>query len=214
MRKEIVEVHRSLAEQAFRQQAEVILADGQLTKAMIEQLNEAQKQVGRPPEYAQKGEFFKQTMDEIFSSGTGDFDEEEVYEKIPKIDPKKAKAAIGQLIDPSSCIAEAKKSGWGGMLSMTCYLWNEAYLGTLIVPLFTLNNLLACDKAVPAMQLSWDMPEELADLFAICMKSDPAPEKLARLQYLLGINDSTPAALREMGDRFQAVVAEEEEYVF
>ncbi|KAK9273053.1 hypothetical protein L1049_017860 [Liquidambar formosana] len=46
--KEIVEVHRSLAEQAFRKQAEVILADGQLTKARMEQLNEVQKQVGLP----------------------------------------------------------------------------------------------------------------------------------------------------------------------
>ncbi|KAF9661885.1 hypothetical protein SADUNF_Sadunf19G0115400 [Salix dunnii] len=50
--KEIVEVHRSLAEQAFRQQAEVILADGQLTKTRIEQLNDLQKQVGLPPEHA------------------------------------------------------------------------------------------------------------------------------------------------------------------
>lgn len=140
-RKEIVEVHRGLAEQAFRQQAEVILADGQLTKARLEQLNEVQKQVGLPPEYAQKvrdsivnskmaaaletaigqgrlsikqirelkeasvnienmiseklrENLFKKSVDEIFSSGTGEFDEEEVYEKIPadlSIDAEKAK---------------------------------------------------------------------------------------------------------------------------
>ncbi|KAJ1407707.1 hypothetical protein SESBI_24183 [Sesbania bispinosa] len=52
--KEITEVHRSLADQAFRQQAEVILADGQLTKARVEQLNNLQKQVGLHQEYAQK----------------------------------------------------------------------------------------------------------------------------------------------------------------
>ncbi|KAL0370832.1 UNVERIFIED_CONTAM: protein, chloroplastic [Sesamum angustifolium] len=52
--KEIVEVHRSLAEQAFRQEAENLLADGQLTKQRIEQLNELQKSVGLPPQYAQK----------------------------------------------------------------------------------------------------------------------------------------------------------------
>ena len=45
---------RSLAEQAFRQQAEVILADGQLTKGRVEKLDELQKQVGLPPQYAQK----------------------------------------------------------------------------------------------------------------------------------------------------------------
>ncbi|KAG4989212.1 hypothetical protein JHK82_031541 [Glycine max] len=50
--KEIVKVHKNLAEQAFRQQAEVILADGQLTKARVEQLNNLQNQVGLPEEYS------------------------------------------------------------------------------------------------------------------------------------------------------------------
>ena len=49
---EIVEVHRGLAEQAFRQQAEIILADGQYTKARVEQeqLSNLQKQVRLPQE--------------------------------------------------------------------------------------------------------------------------------------------------------------------
>ncbi|KAI4305354.1 hypothetical protein L6164_028730 [Bauhinia variegata] len=38
----------------FRQQAEIILADGHLTKARVEQLNDLQKKMGLPPEYAQK----------------------------------------------------------------------------------------------------------------------------------------------------------------
>lgn len=144
---EIVEVHRSLAEQAFRQQAEVILADGQLTKGRVEQLDELQKQVGLPPQYAQKiiksitstkmaaaietavgqgrltikqirelkgagveldsmiseslrENLFKKTVDDIFSSGTGEFDEEEVYEKIPSdlsVNADKAKRVVIQL---------------------------------------------------------------------------------------------------------------------
>lgn len=78
----------------------------------------------------------------------------------------------------------------------------------------SLNDLLACDKAVPANPLSWDVPEELADLYAIYLKSEPAPEKLSRLQSLLGISDSTAAALREMGDRVLNLGAEEEKFVF
>lgn len=74
--------------------------------------------------------------------------------------------------------------------------------------------MLACDKAVPAEPLSWDVSGELADLFALYMKSDPAPEKLSRLQYLLGINDSTAAALRDMGDSLLSAAAEEEKFVF
>lgn len=145
--KQTVEIHRSLAEQAFMKQAQVILADGQLTKARVEQLNDLQKQVGLPAEYAQKiiknitttkmaatietavsqgrigikqvrelkeasidldsmiserlrENLFKKTVDEIFSSGTGDFDQEEVYEKIPddlSLDPKKAKKVVQEL---------------------------------------------------------------------------------------------------------------------
>lgn len=147
--KEIVEVHRSLAEQAFQQKAEVILADGQLTKARVEQLNELQKQVGLPSEYANKiiknitttkmaaaietavgqgrlnikqirelkeanvdldsmiserlrENLFKKTVDDIFSSGTGEFDEEEVYEKIPldlNINAEEAKGVVRELAE-------------------------------------------------------------------------------------------------------------------
>lgn len=61
--------------------------------------------------------------------------------------------------------------------------------------------MLACDKAVPASPLSWEVPEELSDLFLIYLKSDPAPEKLSRIQYLLNINDSTAEALKGMKDR-------------
>lgn len=145
--KQIVEVHRSLAEQAFRQEAEVILADGQLTKNKIEQLNELQTKVGLPSEFSQKiiksitttkmsaaletavsrgrlsikeirelkeagveldtmvslslrENLFKKTVDDIFSSGTGEFDEEEVFNKIPQdlsINPVKARSVVHEL---------------------------------------------------------------------------------------------------------------------
>ncbi|KAL5757055.1 hypothetical protein ACOSQ2_021801 [Xanthoceras sorbifolium] len=249
--KEIVDVHRGLAEQAFRQQAEVILADGQLTKARVEQLNEVQKQVGLPSEFAQKiiknitttkmaaaietavgqgrlnikqirelkeasvdldnmiseslrENLFKKTVDEIFSSGTGEFDAEEVYEKIPadlSINVEKSKHVVHEL---------ARNRLSNSLIQAVSLLRQRNRKGVLS----SLNDLLACDKAVPAEPLSWDVPNELSDLFAIYMKSDPAPEKLSRLQYLLGISDSTAAALQEMGDTLLSVGAEEENFVF
>jgi len=74
--------------------------------------------------------------------------------------------------------------------------------------------LLACDKAVPATPLSWEVPEELFDLFIVYLKSDPPPEKLSRLQYLLGISDSTAETLRAVKDRELPNGAGEEEFVF
>lgn len=55
----------------------------------------------------------------------------------------------------------------------------------------SLNDLLACDKAVPSRTLSWQLPEELVSLYTVYAKGNPPPEKLSRLQYLLGISDST-----------------------
>ncbi|KAL3517982.1 hypothetical protein ACH5RR_020571 [Cinchona calisaya] len=251
---EIVEVHRSLAEQAFRQKAEVILADGQLTKARIEQLNELQKDVGLPSQYAQKiikvitttkmsaaletavaqgrlsikeirelreagveldtmiseslrENLLKKTVDSIFSSGTGEFDEEEVYEKIPKdlnINIEKAKGVVHDL-------ARSRLSN--SLIQAVALLRQRNHPGVVS----SLNDLLACDKAVPSTPLSWEVPEELADLFVIYLKNDPAPEKLSRLQYLLNISDSAAEALRAMKDKALPNgngAAGEEEFVF
>ncbi|KAK4483071.1 hypothetical protein RD792_010247 [Penstemon davidsonii] len=249
--KEIVEVHRSLAEQAFRQEAEVILADGQLTKARIEQLNDLQKNVGLPPQYAQKiiknitssklsaaletaagrgrlsikeirelkengvdvdnmisgslrENLFKKTVDDIFSSGTGDFDEEEVFEKIPKdlnISEAKARGVVLEL---------AKSRLTNSLLQAVALLRQRNHKGVVN----SLNDLLACDKAVPSTPMSWEVPEELADLFLVYMKSDPEAEKLARVQYLLNISDSTAEALRAMKDRGLPNEAAKEDFVF
>ncbi|KAK4407662.1 protein, chloroplastic [Sesamum angolense] len=250
--KEIVEVHRSLAEQAFRQEAENLLADGQLTKQRIEQLNELQKSVGLPPQYAQKiiksitstklsaaletavgrgrlsikeirelkengvdvdnmiseslrENLFKKTIDEIFSSGTGDFDEEEVYEKIPKdlsIDSKKAKGVVHEL---------ARNRLSNSLVQAVALLRQRNHQGVVN----SLNDLLASDKAVPSTPLSWEVPEELADLFLIYLKSDPAADKVARIQYLLDISDSTAEALKAVKDKgLPNGATTEEEFVF
>lgn len=74
--------------------------------------------------------------------------------------------------------------------------------------------MLACDKAVPSEPLSWEVPEELAYLFGAYAQSNPAPEKLSRLQYLLNISDSVAAAAKEMGDGAVSIVSEEEKFVF
>ncbi|OMO82975.1 chloroplastic-like protein [Corchorus capsularis] len=248
---ETVEVHRGLAEQAFRKQAEVLLADGQLTKARVEQLNELQKKVGLPGPYAQKiirsitttkiaaaietaigqgrlnikqirelkesgvdldnmiseslrENLFKKTVDEIFSSGTGDFDEEEVYDKIPadlKINAQKARGVVHDL-------ARSRLSN--SLIQAVALLRQRKYQAVVS----SLNDLLACDKAVPAEPLSWEVPEEVADLFGIYAKNNPAPEKLSRLQYLLGISDSVAATAQERGDEALSVGAEEENFVF
>lgn len=67
---------------------------------------------------------------------------------------------------------------------------------------------------MPSEPLTWEVPEELADLYTIYMKSGPPPEKLSRLQYLLGISDSTATGLQEMKDGVLSIGSEEEKFVF
>lgn len=251
-RKEIVDVHRSLAEQAFRQQAQVILADGQLTKARMEQLTEVQKQVGLPAEAAQqviksitttklqatietavsqgrmtvnqirelkelgvdvngmisarlREEIFKKTVSEFLSSGTGEFDWQEFYERMPSdlsIDVEKAKAVVLEL---------AKNRLSDSLIQAVSQLRQRR----LTEVVSSLNDMLACDKAVPANPLSWQVPEELLDLFSVYMKTNPTPEKLSRLQYLLSITDSTAEELRDRLGRGELRTGDEEEaFVF
>ncbi|WOL09830.1 protein TIC 110, chloroplastic [Canna indica] len=250
--KEIVEVHRNFAEQTFMKQAEVILADGQLTKARIEQLNEVQKEVGLPAGYAQKviknitttkisaaietavsqgrigiqqvrelkeasididsmiserlrENLFRKTVQEIFSSGTGVFDEVEVYEKIPSdlsIDADKAKEVVKEL---------AKTRLSNSLVQAVALLRQKNRDGVVS----SLNDMLACDMAVPADPLVWSSQEELADLYMVYLKSIPKPEKLSRLQFLLGISDSAAAVLRDTAERGVTPIGdEEEEFVF
>lgn len=168
--KEVAEVHKSLAEQAFRQQAQVILADGQLNKVRVEQLTELQQQLGLPSEAAQKviksitstrmagaiesavnqgrltveevkelkaagvdvdsmisrdmrEKLFKKIVDGTFSAGTGDFSEEDIYDRIPTelgLDKGRAKDTVqtlakerltNSLIQAVSLLRQKKQSG-------------------------------------------------------------------------------------------------------
>ncbi|CAA2951297.1 TIC110, chloroplastic isoform X1 [Olea europaea subsp. europaea] len=129
---------------------------------------------------------FKKIVDDIFSSGTGEFDEEEVYQKIPRdlnINAVKAKEVVQEL-------ARSRLSN--SLVQAVALLRQRNHPGVLYLRL---------------------VPEELADLFLLYLKSDPSPENLARVQYLLNINDSTAEALRAMKDRGLPNGAAEEEFV-
>ncbi|KAL5224915.1 hypothetical protein ABZP36_011554 [Zizania latifolia] len=248
-RKEAQGVHIKMAEKAFVQQAEVILADGKLTEAKADQLAKIQKQVGLPTEYAQKiiknitttklssaieasisrgqigiqqvrglkeanfqldsliaeplrENIYKKAVEEIFSSGTGEFDEDEVYVKIPAdliISPEKAKSIVWDIA----------KVRLDNSLVQAVALLRQKKKDDVVS---SLNDLLACDAAVPASKpLSWPTPGELDDLYGLYLKSIPNPEKLSRLQYLLDISGEKSAQIRDAASAGTLSVATEEE---
>ncbi|CAN1266359.1 Protein TIC110, chloroplastic [Linum perenne] len=250
---QIVDVHKEVAEITFKKQAEVILADGQLTKSKVDQLEDVRKQIGYPEEHAQKAikditstkmatvletaigkgkidikqirelkesnvdiekmiseklrnSLFKKTVEEIFSSGSGEFDEVEVYEKLPadlNINAEKSKEVVHQL---------ARNRLSNSLIQAVAQLRQRNHAGVVSA----LNNMVAADKAVPAeAPLNWEVAQELDILYTVYLRSDPAAEKLSRVQYLLGISDTAADALREIKHQpLSSGAAEEEEEKF
>nr|KJB20492.1 hypothetical protein B456_003G151500 [Gossypium raimondii] len=183
---------------------ETAIGQGRLNIKQIRELKESGVDLDNMISESLRENLFKKTVDEIFSSGTGEFDEEEVYDKIPadlKVNPQKAKGVVHDL-------ARTRLSN--SLVQAVALLRQRNRQGAVS----SLNDLLACDKAVPSEPLSWEVPEELADLFGVYAQSNPAPEKLSRLQYLLNISDSVAAAAKEMGHGAVSVGAEEEKFVF
>ncbi|CAM0956673.1 unnamed protein product [Alopecurus aequalis] len=253
-RKEAQDVHIKLAEKAFVEQAEVVLADGKLTESKADQLAKIQKQVGVPAEHAQKiiksitttklssaieasisrGQIgiqqvrglkeanfqldsliseplretiYKKCAEEIFSSGTGDFDEAEMYVKMPgdlMISVEKAKSIVQGI---------AKLRLENALVQAVALLRQKKKDGVIS----SLNDLLACDAAVPASKpLSWPTLGELDDLYCVYMKSIPKPDKLSRLQYLLNISAEKAEQLRDAATAgtLPVTAQEEEELAF
>ncbi|KAL3700437.1 hypothetical protein R1sor_018459 [Riccia sorocarpa] len=249
---EVAEVHKGLAEQAFKQQAQVILADGQLNKGRMEQLTELQKQLGLPAESAQKviksitstrmagaiesavnqgrltveevkelkeagvdvdsmiskgvrEKLYKKLVDGVFSTGTGEFPESDIYEKFP--------AELNLEVDRAKKIVEilAKERLTNSLIQAVSLLRQKNPSGAVA----SLNNLLACDQAVPSQPLKWAVREELLDLYCLFVKDGPQ-KKDARLQELLGIDDATAEKLKEevKAGEFSSFGIEEEEFAF
>ncbi|KAH0862016.1 hypothetical protein HID58_079227 [Brassica napus] len=210
--KEIVNIHVGLAEQAFRQQAEVILADGQLTKARVEQLDELQKQVGLPQPQAEK------VIKNITTTKMANAIETAVNQgrlNIKQIrELKEANVSLDSMIAVSlreklfkKTVNDIFSSGTGEFDETEVY---ETIPSDLSIDVEKAKGVV---HDLARSRLSNSLIQSVALLRQRNRKgvSDPkpAPEKVSRLQYLLGIDDSTATALREMEDGVFSSAAEE-----
>ncbi|KAL6883554.1 hypothetical protein ACP4OV_010968 [Aristida adscensionis] len=180
---------------------EASVARGQIGLQQIRGLKDANFQLDTLIAEPLRESIYKKAVEEIFSSGTGDFDEEEVYVKIPAdliISPEKAK----------SIVQDIAKVRLENSLVQAIALLRQKKRDDVIS---SLNDLLACDAAVPASPLSWPTPGELDDLYCIYMKSIPKPEKLSRLQFLLGISQEKADQLRDAATAGALPVSSQEE---
>ena len=215
---------------------EASVARGQIGIQQVRGLKEANFQLDSLISEPLRESIYRKTVEEIFSSGTGDFDEEEVYVKVPAdliISAEKAKSIVqdiakvrleNSLVQAIALLRQKKRDNV--VCTNSPFIWSlknsiiwkldlmSVYLLTINFPVqvSSLNDLLACDAAVPASQpLSWPTPGELDDLYAIYLKSIPKPEKLSRLQYLLGISNEKANKIRDAASEGTLPIAAAEE---
>ncbi|KAJ1295017.1 hypothetical protein BS78_01G191000 [Paspalum vaginatum] len=181
---------------------EASVARGQIGIQQVRGLREANFQLDSLIAEPLRESIYRKTVEELFSSGTGDFDEEEVYVKIPAdliISSEKAK----------SIVQDIAKVRLENSLVQAIALLRQKKRDDVVS---SLNDMLACDAAVPASQpLSWPTPGELDDLYAIYLKSIPKPDKLSRLQYLLGISNEKANKIRDAASEGTLPIPAEEE---
>eukprot|EP00252_Welwitschia_mirabilis_P003221 TRINITY_DN13309_c0_g1_i1.p1 TRINITY_DN13309_c0_g1~~TRINITY_DN13309_c0_g1_i1.p1 ORF type:complete len:982 (-),score=224.75 TRINITY_DN13309_c0_g1_i1:486-3431(-) len=161
--------------------------EGQFTVADIKDLQEVDMDINVVVPKDVRQVLFKKILDRLFSSGTGEFDEEEVYERVPAelgIETAEAKVIVQEFA------REKVSSSLIHLVSLLRQRKTHALVSSL-------NNLLACDKVAETEPLSWTVKEELADIFSVYLESNPSEDRVQHLQYLLNIDESLASSLKD-----------------
>ncbi|GBG79636.1 hypothetical protein CBR_g29785 [Chara braunii] len=183
------------------------VASGKLSVAEVKELKAAGVDVETMVPKEMRASIFKKHMESTFHSGTGEFDEKEMYETLP--------ADLGLDVAQSKKMVQdyARERTRNALVTAVALLRQKKPTEAVA----SLNNLMACDKAVPATgALTWNVREELLDLYSIYL-TRPSPDgDRSRLRELLGIEEGEAAALKDLVDSggFTLESLEEEEFAF
>ncbi|KAK9831616.1 hypothetical protein WJX74_002584 [Apatococcus lobatus] len=233
---DVSSVHTDMAEQAYRQQVQSVIGDGNVTKERIEQLEEMREKLGLGKEAADKivngvrnqrliGDLnaakasgslnlqrlldmqesgvdinsftssemrlnmYSKEVQQNLSDGTGEFDEQHMLKKLPQqlgLNERQVKQAI---------------EGLAASRKQTVLVQGIANLRARKLPevIRDLNNLLACNKALPSEQsMQWREKEELLDLYGAYLTSKSGSEKEEAVRTLLGISEPDAKSLADL----------------
>merc|ERR1711904_70506 len=236
-----MQIHQSLAEQAFKNQAQQMVSGSTLTPEKKEALKDLQTKLGLQDSVADsviKGlvdknvvgnlqalhaqglltvtklremkasgvdidsvmkkeareTLYKKEVEKMLSNGQGVFDPQEVLVSIPDelgLDQKTAKRFV-----------DASVKGKLRLLFVQAISFLRQ--GNASELTSTVNNVIACHKAVPTETVSWKDKEDLMDVYAYFYKNqsggDSQTEKLGTLQGILGLTDDETKSLKELVD--------------
>jgi hypothetical protein len=228
-------VHKGLAEQAFRTNAQNILSEGVLSKDKMDRLEKLREQLGLTEDMANavirsisaskmvsgvgsainsgkltvadirsfresgvdidsmvnkelRMKMYKKHVEGLLSSGTGVFDEAEVYEKLPTdlgLDVDRVKKVAQDLA------RERKK----GALVQSISLLRQKRQKELAAEV---RNLIAADRAVPETKVEWGVQDELMDMFGVFLSEKPTEEEKERLARILNIDEDAAKKMEEV----------------
>ncbi|GAQ87464.1 chloroplast inner envelope translocon protein [Klebsormidium nitens] len=246
-------VHKGLAEQAFRTNAQNILSEGMLTPEKMERLTKLREQLGLTEEMANavirsitaskmvsgvdsaiasgkltikdvrgfresgvdidsmvnkelRMKMYKKHIETLLSSGTGIFDETEVYETLPNnlgLDVARVKKLAQDL-------AKERKRG---ALVQSISLLRQKRQKELAAEV---RNLIAADRAAPDAKAEWGVQDELLDLYGVFLSEKPTDEEKQRLARILKIDDDTAKRLDEVvkSGNFELAEVEDDNSIF
>lgn len=181
---------------------------GRLSVDDIKQLRESGVNIESMVSKTVRTQMFKKLVEQNLSKGTGEFDEKEIFELLPKdlsLEEEAAKRIAKEIA------RERVRSSLIQSVSLLRQKKPQAVVGVL-------NDLIACDKVDRTPEpLKWAVKEELLDLYSLFLaKNDRFSENAVRLRELLDIEESTAASLAEMvsSGGFSLETAAEENFVF
>jgi hypothetical protein len=243
-----MQIHQSLAEQAFKNQAQQMVSGSTMTEEKKAALKEIQTKLGLQDSVADsviKGlvdknvvgnlqalhaqglltvqklremkaqgididsvmkkeareTLFKKEVEKMLSNGQGLFDREEVLVSIPKelgIEEKTAKGFVDSSV----------KGKLRLLFVQGISFLRQGNVGEL---LSTVNNVIACHKAVPTESISWKDKEELMDVYAHYYKNTKDDGKLAELQGILSLSEEEVSSLKQLVDSGKFVFEQKNE---
>ncbi|CAL8468289.1 g7829 [Coccomyxa elongata] len=164
-------------------------ATGQLTLQKVLDMQEAGVEVESFVSEDMRLQMYTKEVAEVLSNGTGEFDSERLLEELPTalhLPERKVKAAI------ETQAGDRKRN----VLVQAVSLLRQRKLDDVVK---SLNNLLACNKAMPSDKpAEWREKEELQDLYSVYVGRESDADKAASVASMLGISDSEAASLKDL----------------
>merc|ERR1712070_668245 len=224
-----MQIHQNLAEQAFRNQAQQMVSGSTLTEEKKAALKDLQTKLGLQDSVADsviKGlvdknvvgnlqalhaqgllsvaklremkasgididSVMKKEAEKMLSNGQGVFEQQEVLESIPDelgLDRKTAKRFVDSSVK-------------GKLRLLFVQAISFLRQGNASELTSTMNNVIACHKAVPEESISWKDKEELMDVYAYFYKNQSADQgKLDTLQGILGLTGEETSSIKQLVD--------------